>query len=113
DAEPARDALRTPLLEPRRLALAALGALDQRLLRARVDARLAALRVGAVARHLPGVALVGEVDVQNRAQLALQARILDRRQHLDPALEVALHAVRGADVVLGRAAVAEVVDARV
>jgi len=76
-------------------------------------AGLAALRVRAVARHLPGVALVGEVQVEDLAQLLLQARVLDRRQHLDAALEVALHAVRRADVVLGRAGVAEVVDARV
>src|SRR6185369_7330002 len=61
-------------------------------------------------QHVPRAALIGELGIEYVAQLGLQARVFDRHQDLDALLEVALHRVCRADVVLGPAAVVEVVD---
>src|SRR5215510_13797420 len=87
----------------------ALGALD-RLLLAVLGAHAAALDVAAVRLHVPGAALVGELGVEDVAQLGPKPAVLDRDQDLDALLDVALHRVGRADVVLGPAAVVEVVD---
>src|SRR5689334_2944135 len=61
--------------QARRFFQTALRALDQLLLRVlRVQAR--ALHVAAVGLHVPRTALVGELGVEDVAQLLLQARIL-------------------------------------
>src|SRR5262249_57702818 len=54
-----------------------------------------------------------ELRTEPRPELLPEQRVLDGRHHLDATLEVALHAVGGADEVLLLAAVAEVVDAAV
>src|SRR5690606_32234139 len=72
-----------------------------------------ALHVGAVGLQVPGLAVVGEADLEHRLQALLEERVQHRRDDLDAAVEVARHPVGGAEVVLRRAAVAEHPDARV
>src|SRR5689334_12866610 len=105
----ARGRLDLAAAQPRGFLEPALGALD-RLLLAVLGAHPGALDVAAVGLHVPRAALVAELGVEDVAQLGLQPRVLDRHQDLDPLLEVALHRVGRADVVLGAAAVVEVVD---
>src|SRR4029453_6311349 len=105
------EAARTPLAPPAGLLLPLLGHVDQHLLAALVV--LARAHVGAVGVHLPGAVGGDQLGVDHLAQLLAEARILDRRHHLHPALQVPLHAVGGADEVLLLAGVAEVVDAPV
>src|SRR5207302_6304392 len=69
----------------------------------------ARLRIAAVRTHGPRVAIRGELQVQHRPQALASSRIVDRHQHLDATLEIALHAIGGADEILLGAAVAEVV----
>src|SRR5262245_1990793 len=89
------EAARTPLASPAGFLLPLLGHVDQHLLAALVG--LAGAHVRAVGAHLPGAVCGHELGVDHLAQLLAEARVLDRRHHLDPALEVALHAVGGAD----------------
>src|SRR5262245_10468854 len=106
-----REPARTPLASPAGLLLPPLGYVDQHLLAALVV--LARAHVRAVGLHLPGAVRGRELGVDHLPQLLAEARVLDRRHHLDPALQVPLHAVGGADEVLLLAGVAEVVDAPV
>ena len=74
--------------------------------------RLVALP-GAVGAELPAVRRVGERAVEDRGELATGADVLDRREHLDPPVEVARHQVGAAEVDGGRVARVEPVDAAV
>src|SRR5579864_2212339 len=73
----------------------------------------AALVVGAVGAQVPGLEVVGQLDVEDGLQLLLQARVLDRGDGLDAVVEVPRHPVRRADEVLGPAGVGEAEDAGV
>ena len=53
-----------------------------------------ALDIGPVRLHIPRAAVIGELRVEDLAQLLAKLRGLDRSNHLDALLEVALHAVR-------------------
>src|SRR6185312_13391751 len=98
--------------KPGRVLEPSLGALDHLLL-AVFGVEAGALDVAAVGLHVPRAALIRKLRVEHVPQLLLQPRILDRAQHLDALLEVALHRIGRADVVLGAPGVVEVVDARV
>ena len=67
----------------------------------------------AVGVELPGVGVVGEAALEHVEQLGLQLRVLDRRDQLDPAVEVARHQVGGAHQNPRLLAALEGVDARV
>src|SRR5208283_2285383 len=84
---------------------------DQILLAVSIALRMT--NVGAVGLHVPGAFVGCELTIQNRPQLLSQRGILDRRDRLDSALEVALHQVRRADEIFLGAAVAEIIDAPV
>ena len=84
----------------------------------RVDrARPALDRLGpdprGVRSELPRAAVVGQHDVEDLGQAVLRIVVLDRRDRLDPPVEVAVHQVRRADVELALAAVLEAPDPRV
>src|SRR5438105_615745 len=65
--------------------------------------------------HDPRVAIRSQLEVQHGPQALTSGRVFDRNQRFDSTLQVALHAISGADEVLlsGTAAVPKVVDARV
>ena len=63
--------------------------------------------------ELPGVGVVGEAALEHVEQLRLQVRVFDRRDQLDPAVEVARHQVGRADQDPRLVAALEGVDARV
>src|SRR5690349_12500100 len=111
DATP--ESPRPALATSRHAALALLGELDQCLLTALGGVVLRPLHVRTVGLHLPRVMVRRELRLEHFAQLQAERRILDRHHHLDPALEIPLHAVGRADEVLLVAAVPEVVDAAV
>src|ERR1700722_20090655 len=48
---------------------------------------------GAVGAEDPGVGVVGQVEVEHLEQPGLELGVEDRNQHLDTAVEVALHEV--------------------
>ena len=66
----------------------------------------------AVGTELPRLAVVLEIDAEERAQPLVQRRTLDRRNGLDATVEIARHPVGGADVELFGAAVREVPETR-
>ena len=49
--------------------------------------------------ELPGVVVVSQQHLEHRVQLLLRAPVLDRRDDLDPVVEVARHQVAAAQVV--------------
>src|SRR5579875_272631 len=61
--------------------------------------------------EFPGAAAGVELGIENHAQVPALAPILDRRQHLDPAFEIAFHAICRADEIFFRTTVAEIVNA--
>ncbi len=71
------------------------------------------LDVASVGQHVPSAPLVVEKHVEERSQLRLQGIRLHGGERLDPAHEVARHAIGRTDVVLLVAPVVEVVDPRV
>src|SRR5262249_33430956 len=62
---------------------------------------------------LPRTSIRCELQIDDRAKLLAQHRVLDRRHYFDPALQVSLHRVRRADEILLGATIAEVIDASV
>ena len=73
-------------------------------------ARLALL-VAAVRLHFPSVSRVFHLEFENLIEIRAQTKVLDRRDRLDPAFQIAGHQIGRANVVLVIAAVFEVVDA--
>src|SRR5260370_42541818 len=69
--------------------------------------------VSAVGHHFPLASIGPQLDLEHSAQFLAQLRILDRRDNFDATLEIALHAIGGADKKLLRAAVTKIVDAAV
>src|SRR5262249_20724451 len=109
----AREAPGTAPSPPAGLLLAPLGRVDEHLLAALPALARYAPDVRTVGLHLPGAVPGRELRIEHRAQLLPEQRVFDGRHHLDATLEVALHAVGGADQVFLLAAVAEVVDTAV
>src|SRR5258708_34217821 len=67
----------------------------------------------AMGSQLPGENVVGELDLEDLGETGAQLQIGDRHHRLDPAVQVALHDVRGAEVVIRLGAAAETKAARV
>src|SRR5580704_4787659 len=107
------EALGAAPLDLGRFGLARLGEIYHRLLACRRCVGDGALDVGAIRLHFPLASIRPQLDVEHRAQFLAQLRILDRRDDLDPAFQIALHAIGGTDEIFFSAAVAEVVDAPV
>src|SRR5262245_11549961 len=105
---PSREAARPPLAPPAGLLLALLREIDQDELAA--ASSVAGHDVRPVGLHRPGAVCRRQLRINGLRELLLQGRILDRHDHLDTALEVALHAVGRSDEPLILAAVAEVID---
>src|SRR5919198_1685141 len=93
-----------------------MSALERKLLEAAVRVESAHRRYatpGAVGAKLPRQDIVGKRNVEDLLQPHAELGIADWHHRLHAAVEVARHEVRGAEVVLGPAAVAEAEDARV
>ena len=72
-----------------------------------------ALCEGAVAVHLPGAVIVGQIKIEQSLQLLAQFRIGDGSHGLDASIKIARHPVGAADVRLRFASIAEPDDAGV
>src|SRR5262245_16700028 len=104
----ARESARPPLAPPARLLLALLRQINQHELAA--AGSIAGDGVRPVGLHRPGAVRRRQLGFDGLGELLPEDGILHRDHHLHPALEVALHAVGGADEPLVLAAIAEVVD---
>lgn len=65
------------------------------------------LPITAIRLQVPGLPVIGETDVEDGLQSPLEERVLHRRDHLDPTIEVAWHPIGGAEEVLRRSIVSE------
>ncbi len=66
-----------------------------------------------VGSQLPREDIVGELDLEDLGETGAELEVGDRDHCFDAAVQVALHDVRGAEVVVGLRAAAETEDARV
>src|SRR5208282_4476883 len=109
----AGEAFGAALLDLGRFRLSSLREIYHRLLAGRGCFRGSGPDVGAVGQHFPLASIGPHLDIDHDAQLLAQLRVLDGRDNLDATLEIALHAIGGADKKILRSAIAKIIDAAV
>src|SRR5438874_9141561 len=67
--------------------------------------------IAAVRLHGPGVSIGSQLQIEHCPQPVATGGVLDRHEHLDPTLQISLHAVGGANKVFLAAGISKIIGA--